>query len=65
MEALPEEISADVFCEQVLGFEEIDDIEETGEEDELMGASEAGGDKTLGGGGAIPEEAEVDETRAY
>ncbi len=31
MEALPEEISAEVFCEQVLGFEEIDDLEEGGE----------------------------------
>lgn len=41
MEALPEEISAEVFCEQVLGFEEIDDIEEGGDgEDELMGNSE-------------------------
>jgi hypothetical protein len=53
--ALPVEIQADEFAEDILGFEEVEEIEEEANEDSVQPGSFRG--NAPGGMGIIPEEA--------
>jgi hypothetical protein len=53
--ALPQEIQADEFAEDILGFEEVEEIEEETNEDSVQPGSFRG--TAPGGMGVIPEEA--------
>ena len=53
--ALPQEIQADEFAEDILGFEEVEEIEEEGNDESVQPGSFRG--IAPGGMGIIPEEA--------
>ena len=53
--ALPQEIQADEFAEDILGFEEVEEIEEEGNDESVQPGSFRG--TAPGGMGIIPEEA--------